>query len=74
MGRGEEGGIKMKVKDYLNKGYSIVHESKKHTTLEKKKKFSFGWFIFWLILTGVGAVIYIIVHFAKTAEKITVET
>lgn len=30
-----------------------------------RDKFNIGWFIFWLILTGIGAVIYLIYYYTK---------
>ncbi len=62
----------MEVESYINRGYKVINEGTKYTTLEKQKKFSWFWFLFWMLFFGIGAVFYLIYYMVKGNKMVTV--
>lgn len=48
---------------YTMMGYTLIEDDTKRLVF--RKKFSVGWFIFWLVFTLIGAVGYVIYHYTK---------
>lgn len=51
---------------YRQMKYTLIDDTNNKLTF--RKKFSWGWFIFWLLFTGIGALVYVIYHYTKPKE------
>jgi len=62
-----------KRKDILNQQISmektLVEDDGKRLIF--RDRFSIGWFIFWLIFTGFGAIVYIVYYYTKAKTYIS---
>jgi len=48
---------------YTMMKYTLLEDQNNKLTF--RKNFSWGWFIFWLLFSGIGGFIYIIYHYTK---------
>jgi len=61
-----------KIDSYLKQGFQIKFKDEKRVQLVKRKHFSFGWALFWLLFMGIGLLVYIIYYLAKSDEVVTI--
>ncbi len=54
---------------YMHDGFSVRQRTPTTAQLVRPKKFSFAWAFVWLLLSGVGIVIYLIYYFSYAAKQ-----
>jgi hypothetical protein len=55
----------------LERGYAVISDSAAFVTLERPKRFSVAWFLFWCLFGGVGGLVYIAYYVLMPKRKIT---
>lgn len=53
----------------VGKGYRLVTQTDTTAQMVKPKTFSFGFFLLWTLLTGVGLILYPAYYLAKRDEQ-----
>lgn len=53
------------VEHFALAGYQVIHRTENQVQLLKKKTFSFVWAFLWLLIFGVGLIVYIIYYLSK---------
>ena len=61
------------ISEYMRDGFFVRHRTDTTAQLVKPKKFSFVWALLWLLVFGVGIVVYLIYYAAKRDEGRYVE-
>lgn len=57
---------------YTNEGYTIGSKTENQLQMIKKKTFSFLWAFLWLLLFGVGLIVYLLYYLSKNDEVYTI--
>lgn len=65
--------LEEEISEYMRHGFFVRHRTDTTAQLLKPKKFSFLWALLWLLLFGVGIVVYLIYYAAKRDEGRYVE-
>jgi len=58
---------------YQKQGYRVVWRDDERAQLVKPKEFSFWWALFWLLMLGVGIVVYLIYYAAKKDQIVSLD-
>lgn len=63
--------LQREIKSHIRRGYIVVSQTDTTAQLVKRKRFSFFWALFWLILgIGVGLVIYIFWYASRKDQTV----
>ena len=65
--------LEEEISEYMRDGFFVRHRTDTTAQLVKSKKFSFVWALLWLLVFGVGIIVYLIYYAAKRDEGRYVE-
>jgi hypothetical protein len=58
------------VTKYVKRGFRVQSRTDTEAQLVKPKKFSFLWAFLWLLLFGVGLIVYLLYYWSKKDEQV----
>lgn len=65
--------LQREVANAVKQGWQVTTQTTTSATLSRKKKFSWIWFILWLLLAFVGGVVYLIYYATKKDESMMIQ-
>jgi len=65
--------LQREISRYLKRGFRVVSQTETTAQLVKPKSFSFLWAFLWLLMLGVGLIVYLIYYWSKRDETVYLE-
>jgi uncharacterized membrane protein len=65
--------LQEQIRWYVRHGYRVVNQTATTAQLVKPKRFSFLWAILWLLMFGVGLLVYLLYYAAKKDTVVYLE-
>jgi uncharacterized BrkB/YihY/UPF0761 family membrane protein len=62
--------LQAEVNRYVRKGFRVTSQTLTSAQLTKRKKFSFLFAILWLLVAGVGILVYLLYYAAKQDKQV----
>ena len=65
--------LEREIKKYVRRGYRVVSQTDTTAQLVRAKKFSCLWALLWLLVFGIGLIVYLIYYAAKRDDQVYIE-
>jgi len=62
--------LQNEVQKYIRQGFRVISQTETTAQLVRPKRFSFLWAFLWLLLLGVGLIVYLLWYWSRRDETV----